>query len=58
MYDFLNIFAETVSEKIGVFDKAKLCKNLTITLVFEKNVNFLPKIVKNRDHNIDPRFLT
>jgi hypothetical protein len=28
-------------------NKAKLCKILIITLVFEKNANFLPKIVKN-----------
>jgi hypothetical protein len=41
-YDFLNIFAEKFSEKIGVLtqNKAKLCKSLTITLVFEKNSNF------------------
>jgi hypothetical protein len=29
-------------------NKAKLYKSLIITLVFEKNENFLPKIVKNR----------
>jgi hypothetical protein len=29
-------------------NEAKLCKNLIITLVFEKNAIFLPKIVKNR----------
>jgi hypothetical protein len=29
-------------------NKAKLCKNLIITLVFEKNVNMSPKIGKNR----------
>jgi hypothetical protein len=36
--------------KIGVLtqSKAKLCNNVTITLVFEKNANFLPKIVENR----------
>jgi hypothetical protein len=28
--------------------KAKLCKIVIITLVFEKNANFSPKIVKNR----------
>jgi hypothetical protein len=27
---------------------------MIITLVFEKNAIFLPKIVKNCDHNIDP----
>jgi hypothetical protein len=29
-------------------NKAKLCKILIITLVFEKNAIFLPKIGKNR----------
>jgi hypothetical protein len=29
-------------------NKAKLCKNLIIKMVFEKNANFSPKIVKNR----------
>jgi hypothetical protein len=45
-YDFLNIFAEKFSEKIGVFDsnKAKICKILIITLVFEKNANFFAEI--------------
>jgi hypothetical protein len=28
--------------------KAKLCKIVIITLIFEKNANFSPKIVKNR----------
>jgi hypothetical protein len=38
-YDFLNIFAEKFSDKIGFLtpNKAKLCKNLIITLVSEKN---------------------
>jgi hypothetical protein len=39
-------------------NKTKLCKILIITLVFEKNAIFLPKIGKiaeNCDHNIDPR---
>jgi hypothetical protein len=39
-------------------NKAKLCKNWIITLVFEKNANFfrrkLAKIAENCDHNIDP----
>jgi hypothetical protein len=41
-YDFLNIFAEKFGEKFGVFtqNKAKVCKILIITLVFEKNANF------------------
>jgi hypothetical protein len=29
-------------------NKAKLCKILIITLVFEKNANVLPRIVENR----------
>jgi hypothetical protein len=29
-------------------NKAKLCKNWIIPLLFEKNANFLPKIGKNR----------
>jgi hypothetical protein len=29
-------------------NKAKICKILIITLVFEKNANFSPKIVENR----------
>jgi hypothetical protein len=49
-YDFLNIFAEKFSKKMAFFtqNKAKLRKSLIITLVFEKNANFLPKIGKNR----------
>jgi hypothetical protein len=41
-YDFLNIFAENFSENIGVFalTTASFCKNVIITLVFEKNANF------------------
>jgi hypothetical protein len=39
-------------------NKAKLCKNRIITLVFEKNANFCrrkwAKIAENCDHNIDP----
>jgi hypothetical protein len=39
---FKNIFDKKFSEKIGVLtqNKAKLCTNLIITLVFEKNANF------------------
>jgi hypothetical protein len=38
------------AKKLAFFaqNKAKLCKNWIITLVFEKNTNFLPKIGKNR----------
>jgi hypothetical protein len=42
-YDFLNFFAETFAEKIGVFltqNEAKLCKILIITLVSEINAIF------------------
>jgi hypothetical protein len=42
-YDFLNIFAEKFSEKIGDFvsKQSQILKtNLIITLVFEKNANF------------------
>jgi hypothetical protein len=41
-YDFLNIFAEKFGEKMAFLtqNKAKLCKNMIITLVFEKNANF------------------
>jgi hypothetical protein len=37
-------------------NKAKLCKILIITLVFEKNANGRKssKIAENCDHNIDP----
>jgi UDP-N-acetylglucosamine pyrophosphorylase len=37
-------------------NKAKLFKNLIITLVFEKNAIFSPKIAENCDHKINPRF--
>jgi hypothetical protein len=57
-----NIFLQKNSAKnIGFFtqNKAKLCKCLIITLVFEKSANFfrrkLSKIAENCGHNIDPR---
>jgi hypothetical protein len=53
-YD-LNIFAKKFGEKNWRFLlKLQLvfCKNLIITLVFEKNANFF---AENCDHNIDPR---
>jgi hypothetical protein len=59
-YDFKNIFAEKIGKKLAFYaqNKAKLCKNWIITLVFEKNANFfrrkLAKIAENCDHNIDP----
>jgi hypothetical protein len=45
-YDFLNIFAEKFSEKIGVFDsrQSQILKKIIITLVFEKPPFFSPKI--------------
>jgi hypothetical protein len=58
----LKIFSPKISAKKLAFltqNKAKLCKSLIITLVFEKNANFfrqkLSKIAENCDHNIDPR---
>jgi hypothetical protein len=42
-YDFLNILAENFRDKNLAFltqNKAKLCKILIITLVFEKTANF------------------
>jgi hypothetical protein len=41
-YDFLNSFAEKISEKLAFLtqSKAKLCKILIITLVFEKTPNY------------------
>jgi hypothetical protein len=45
-----NIFAEKFGENVGFFAQttATFCKNLIIALVFEKNANFVPKIVENR----------
>jgi hypothetical protein len=48
---FLNIFAETFGENIGVFCLKRLLvfyKKLITTFVFEKKRHFLPKIGKNR----------
>jgi hypothetical protein len=44
-YDFLNVFAEKFSEKIGVSvsKQSQILKKLIITLVFEKNANFFAK---------------
>jgi hypothetical protein len=41
---------KNLAKKLVFFaqNKAKLFKNWIITLVFEKNANFLPKIGKNR----------
>jgi hypothetical protein len=57
----LKIFSPKNSAKKLAFltrNKAKLCKILIITLVFEENANFfrrkLAKIAENCDHNIDP----
>jgi hypothetical protein len=48
-YDFY-ICSPKNSAKNGILtqNKAKLCKILVITLVFETSANFLPKIVENR----------
>jgi hypothetical protein len=37
-------------------NKAKLGKNLIITVVFDKNANFFAEIAENFGHNIDPQF--
>jgi hypothetical protein len=49
-YDFKNIFAEKFSKKLAFMLKLLLvfAQIVIITLVFEKNANFLPKFVKNR----------
>jgi hypothetical protein len=49
-YDFINISAEKNWEKWAFLtqNKAKLCKNMIITLFFEKNAKFLLQIGKNR----------
>jgi hypothetical protein len=35
-------------------NKAKLFKNMILTLVFDKNAKKLSQIAENCDHNIDP----
>jgi hypothetical protein len=42
MLCFLNIFGEKIAKKLAFLtqNKAKIFKNLIITLVFEKNANF------------------
>jgi hypothetical protein len=50
-YDFKNIFAEKFVEKYWRFLLKPLLvfwKNMIITLVFEKNANFLQKMGRNR----------
>jgi hypothetical protein len=54
---------KTIAKKVAFFtqNKAKLCKILIITLIFEKRpfcCQKLAKIAENYDHNIDPRPLT
>jgi hypothetical protein len=51
MIGFLKIFSpKNSAKKLAVLtqNKTKLCKILIITLVFEENANFSPKIVENR----------
>jgi mRNA-degrading endonuclease RelE of RelBE toxin-antitoxin system len=47
---FKIFFDKKIGEKVAFLtqNKAKLFKNLIITLLFEINAIFLPKIVKNR----------
>jgi hypothetical protein len=50
-YDFSkNIFAEKFGENIGFFAQTtdSFCKNLIITLVFDRKANFFAKNGKNR----------
>jgi NADPH:quinone reductase-like Zn-dependent oxidoreductase len=61
----LKIFlAKNSAKKMAFFsqNKAKLCKLLIATLVFDKNANFfaekLSKIAENCDHYFDPRLRT
>jgi hypothetical protein len=55
----LKIFSKKTAQNLAFLtqNKAKLCKNVIITLVFEKNANFvrrkLSKLAENFDHNID-----
>jgi hypothetical protein len=46
MLGLKKIFSPKNGAKIGVLtqNKAKLCKNVIITLVFEKNANFCRKL--------------
>jgi hypothetical protein len=64
MFWFLKYFCRKKLRKKFAFltqNKAKLCKNLIITLVFEKNANFFgenwQKSLIKCDHNIDPRWV-
>jgi hypothetical protein len=49
-YDFKIVFAQKFGENIGVFfaktTASFFCENVGITLVFEKNANFCPKLAK------------
>jgi hypothetical protein len=49
-YDFKIFPPKKIAKKLAFStqNKAKLCKILIMTLVFEKNTNFSPKIGKNR----------
>jgi hypothetical protein len=56
------MFFQKKGEKLAFLtqSKAKLCKNLIVTVVFEKTPFYPPKIVKiveNCDYNIDPLYL-
>jgi hypothetical protein len=47
---FKKISPKKIAKKLAFLtqNKAKFFKKLIITMGFEKNANFLPKIVKNR----------
>jgi hypothetical protein len=64
-YDLKKYFRRKIQRKNWRFfaqNKAKLCKILIITLVFDINANFfrrkLVKIAENFEHNIDPWIVT
>jgi hypothetical protein len=53
---FLKYFRQKIGSYFFTLNKAKLCKNLIVTLVFEKNAYFCsPKIAEYCDHKIGPR---
>jgi hypothetical protein len=55
-YDFLNIFTEKFSEKIGIISQttASFCKNCDHNICFWEKRQFFRQKLENCDHNIDP----
>jgi hypothetical protein len=59
-YDYLNIFAKKFGEKLAFLtqNKAKLCKILIITLVFEKKRHFFRHMSPNdKNQNLKKKLL-